>query len=55
MEVEEIDRGGSSTGNPPGGASAEPAELLTPRDAVVAETGGISAAEEQPCEHFSLR
>lgn len=50
--VEESDGGG--TGNPPGGASAAPAEPLKPLDALVAETGGTSA-EQKPCEHFSIR
>uniref|UniRef100_A0ACD5VPQ2 Uncharacterized protein n=1 Tax=Avena sativa TaxID=4498 RepID=A0ACD5VPQ2_AVESA len=45
---------GGGTGNPPGGASAAPAELLKPLDAVADETGGTSA-DQQPCEHFSIR
>ena len=52
--VEGSDGGGGTAGNPPGGATAAPAELLKRLDAVVAETGGTSA-DEQPCEHFSIR
>jgi hypothetical protein len=57
MEVaagEESDGGGGTGSNPPGGATAPPAEQLKLLDAVVAETGGTSA-DEQPCEHFSIR
>ncbi|CAM0880526.1 unnamed protein product [Alopecurus aequalis] len=52
MEVEDSDGGG--TANPPGGASVAPAEVLKPLDAVAAETGG-TPADEQLCEHFSIR
>jgi hypothetical protein len=45
---------GNGTRNPPGGATAAPAELLNRLDALVAETDGTSA-DEQPCQHFSIR